>query len=105
MRFAPRLYSLASEFRKAHLSSSDVLDGTELPQDWREESKESVAVGGSYICGHLRRQDFLYGRPDDVPSLRHAAKQLKKIAKATNLTTVFIATDGTDRGNCILVLI
>lgn len=98
MRFAPHLYLLASDYRKKQFSSNDELEGVKLPQDWREETGEKISIGGDYICGHLRRQDFLYGRPSDVPSLRHAAKQLKRIAQATNITHVFIASDGTGEG-------
>ena len=99
MRFASRLYSLANDFRKGHFSSDDEQDFTVLPDDWRSESAEkSPAKGGNYLCGHLRRQDFVRGRPKDVPSMKIAAKQIRKSAKLLNLTHIFIASDGTDQG-------
>lgn len=100
MRFSSRLYSLAKEFRNEHLKSSDDLDSTFLPEDWTDESvTKSPAKGGDYLCGHLRRQDFVHGRPTEVPSLEEAAKQLKKAAKSLSLKSIFIASDGTEKGN------
>ena len=105
MRFAPRLYELANAFRKTELNSDDFSDGTIMLDDWRdEEPRRTVAKGGPYVCGHLRRQDFLRGRSNDVPSLKFAAKQLKKQLKRYELETVFIASDGSDEGR-ILALI
>ena len=168
MRFSDRLYALANEFREDHLQSNDEVDSTVLPADWRDEEPSKLAKGGDYLCGHLRRQDFLIGRlvlvfnlflchhlpffltrrrrycrkirlqptrthllsiriahriygspigeaslryfrlrccgvvlmarSDEVPSLRLAAKQLLQVAKAINVSTVFIASDGTDQG-------
>lgn len=99
MRFSSRLYSLANDFRRVHLLSGDDGDLTHMTDDWRDEGpREMPAKGGNYICGHLRRQDFLWGRPEDVPSLKVAAKQLKKIAKSLGISNIFIASDGTYQG-------
>lgn len=62
MRFSNRLYALANEFRQDHFHSNDEEDATVLPDDWRDEDPARIAKGGNYICGHLRRQDFLFGR-------------------------------------------
>lgn len=109
MRFSSRLYSLANEFRQVYLLSGDDADLTHMTDDWRDEGpREIPAKGGNYICGHLRRQDFLWGRPEDVPSLKVAAQQLKKIAKSLGIGNIFIASDGTKQGiqllfpSCIL---
>ena len=98
MRYSFRLYALASQFRLEFLQSDDATDHTSLPSDWRDEVPGVVAKGGDYVCGHLRRQDFLYGRSNDIPSLKLAAKKLKKTASLLNLRNIFIASDGTKEG-------
>lgn len=98
MRYSSHLYSLASKFRHEFLQSDDESDGTGLPNDWRDENDEIKANGGNYVCGHLRRQDFLYGRASDVPSLEFAANKLEKIALLLDLRNIFVATDGTKQG-------
>ncbi|CAB0018527.1 unnamed protein product [Nesidiocoris tenuis] len=50
--------------------------------------------GGLYICAHLRRGDFLYGRKNEVPTLESAADQLITVLVEQNLKTVFLCTDG-----------
>lgn len=98
MRYSDHLYSLANQFRREFLESDDERDDTLLPSDWRDESVELKAKGGNYVCGHLRRQDFLYGRASDVPSLEFAAKQLEKIALLLDVQNIFVASDGTNQG-------
>ncbi|KAK4007960.1 hypothetical protein OUZ56_013119 [Daphnia magna] len=97
MRYSDHLYSLANQFRREFLESDDERDETLLPSDWRDESVELKAKGGNYVCGHLRRQDFLYGRASDVPSLEFAAKQLEKIALLLDVQNIFVASDGTNQ--------
>lgn len=47
-----------------------------------------------YMCAHLRRRDFLYGHPNDVPSIKEAARQIiKKLRLLNKIETVYIATD------------
>lgn len=100
MRFSPRLYFLANEFRRDYLESDDKTDGTSLSVDWRDESLSGrKPKGGNYVCGHLRRQDFLYGRANDIPSLKLAAKKLEAIAKLVDVRHIFVASDGTSKGN------
>lgn len=100
MRFASPLISLADEFRREHLSNTDdELDSISLPEDWRDEEATGIASkGGDYICGHLRRQDFLWGRAEEVPSMKAAASQLKNVAAKLGVRKIFIATDGTSKG-------
>jgi peptide-O-fucosyltransferase len=98
MRYSFKLYSLASQFRLEFLQSDDESDLTSLPSDWRDETAEVAAKGGDYVCGHLRRQDFLYGRSSDIPSLKLAAKKLEKTAMLLNLEKIFVASDGTKQG-------
>lgn len=93
MRFAKYLVDIASEFRRINLNSSDIADKTELPLDWRLESSGRKAVGGPYLAVHLRRRDFLWGRPKDTPSLYNAAQQIREKLADLYLDTVFVATD------------
>ena len=105
MRFSDRLYALANKFRQDHFQSSDEEDGPVLPDDWRDEEPVRIAKGGDYLCGHLRRQDFLVGRSHEVPSLKSAAEQLLQLAKSMNVSKVFIASDGTNQGEPITNLL
>lgn len=93
MRFAKHLIEEANIFRASHLNSTDVVDRTVLPIDWRDEKSGRSAVGGPYLGVHLRRQDFVYGRPKEVPSLDASASQIKRHLNNLNLNTVFVATD------------
>lgn len=94
MRFARHLREEATRFRRDYLGSDDKQDKTEVKDDWRDtKPKRGAAVGGPYIAVHLRRKDFVRARGDEVPSLKKAAQQIKKLLQNENLTSVFIATD------------
>lgn len=54
-----------------------------------------TAIGGNYLCAHLRRADFLQGRESTTPSLRAAATQIKTKAMNHSLQTVFVSSDCT----------
>lgn len=56
-----------------------------------------AAIGGNYMCVHLRRADFLQGREPTTPSLRAAATQIKTKAKTYDLQTVFVSSDCTEQ--------
>lgn len=56
------------------------------------------AVGGPYLGVHLRRRDFAWGRPKDVPNVENAAKQLRALLIKLNLDVAFIATDASQTG-------
>jgi peptide-O-fucosyltransferase len=45
------------------------------------------------LAVHLRRRDFLRSRSDHTPSIKHAAKQIKKQMERLGLKKVFLATD------------
>lgn len=93
MKFAKNLVELAENFRKEFLSQ------TETDQEVTDSATATnETTGGPYICAHLRRQDYLRARPDEVPSMKEAALQLRHVFRKQSLNTVFVATDGTDQG-------
>ncbi|KFM60123.1 GDP-fucose protein O-fucosyltransferase 2, partial [Stegodyphus mimosarum] len=94
--FSKKLIAIGDDFRHKYLNSTDEKDKTVKNYDKQISNFERKAVGGPYIGVHLRRRDFAYARPKEVPSIEHAAKQLLKIMKKNNLQTVFVATDALD---------
>lgn len=69
MRFSDSLHNVAKAFKKKYLQYN-------------------------YMCAHLRRRDFLYGHPSDVPSIQETARQIiEKLSLLKNIEKVFIATD------------
>ncbi|KAF5299583.1 hypothetical protein FQR65_LT09388, partial [Abscondita terminalis] len=97
MRFNKHLQNLASKFRQKYLNSTDLSDNTQLPNDWRDEKYRRNARGGPYLSVHFRRKDFAASRPNDVPTVESAAKQIIDILKKENLNIVFIATDASSK--------
>ena len=65
------------------------------------QRKHGDAVGGPYVGVHLRRMDYLYAREGQLPSLKGAAKQVKKILKKYDLKKVFVATDAPAEGTVV----
>jgi hypothetical protein len=65
----------------------------------------SDVSGGPYMCVHLRRKDFLWGRPKQVPSIRGAARQIRAHLEQLKLTSVFVATDAPLRGDFIIAVL
>jgi hypothetical protein len=57
------------------------------------------------VCVHLRRKDFLWGRPKQVPSIAGAARQIKAHLERLELRTVFVATDAPSKGNFIITVL
>lgn len=54
----------------------------------------------NYMCAHLRRRDFLYGHPNDVPSIKETARQIReKFVLLNKVDTIFIATDAPKIGS------
>lgn len=79
MKFSDNLRGIAMEFKKNNLESK-------------------------YICAHLRRRDFLYGHPNDVPSIKEAAKQIiQKLSLLNQIETVYIATDAPKIGKYFVI--
>ncbi|GLH10313.1 GDP-fucose protein O-fucosyltransferase 2 [Gryllus bimaculatus] len=97
MRFSKKLVEKAVKFRQQVLNSSDEADKTVRPEDWRKEKGGRTALGGPYLCVHMRRRDFLWGRPKEVPSLPSVAQQLRYHLSKLQLNVVFIATDAPDK--------
>ncbi|CAL1548035.1 unnamed protein product [Lymnaea stagnalis] len=94
MRFSKQLRDVADAYRKLHLNSTDEEDKTVLDDDWiNMKRNHGDARGGAYLAVHLRRADFAKVREKDVPSLKYAAKQIKKLSKQQELKHIFVATD------------
>ncbi|XP_056633675.1 GDP-fucose protein O-fucosyltransferase 2 isoform X1 [Diorhabda sublineata] len=96
MRFNTDLKRISAEFRRNYLNSDDVNDKIVLPETWIKEKPRRDAIGGPYVAVHLRRRDFVRSRPTEVPGLQNAAVQIKTVLKNLGLSTVFVATDGTE---------
>lgn len=96
MRFNPRLIEKANEFRLENFNSTDILDNVEKPDRWTDE-RELVRKmkGGDYVCAHLRRADFVYGREKTTPTLRSASAQIKRLSKQLALDQIFLSSDCT----------
>lgn len=74
MQFSDNLHEIAQVFKKTFLKHN-------------------------YMCAHLRRTDFLYGHPNDVPSIKETARQIvEKLNLLNKVKTVFIATDASKSG-------
>lgn len=97
MRFADNLMKIAADFRFTNFGSCDITDYTQRPPMWEYETvnHKGKALGGPYLCAHLRRGDFLYGREKTTPTLKSSALQIKYHLQNHNITTVFLATDAT----------
>ncbi|XP_052861148.1 GDP-fucose protein O-fucosyltransferase 2 [Anopheles cruzii] len=93
MRFAKPLVAVANQFRLAYLNSSDEHDRTVRPARWTDERAHRSAQGGSYLCAHLRRVDFLDGREKTTPTIQSAALQIRAKLLELGLRTVFVASD------------
>ncbi|ESO95617.1 hypothetical protein LOTGIDRAFT_180660 [Lottia gigantea] len=93
MVFAKELRDIGDEFRAKYLDSNDDTDNTVLDEDWTKmKRKHGEAKGGPYLAVHLRRKDFLRTN-HNVPSLKHAAKQIKHLMDKHDLSKLFVATD------------
>lgn len=93
MRFSNDLMAIAKDFRLSKLNSTDERENVRRPVDWRQEEESRDAIGGDYICAHLRRGDFVYGREKTIPSMKSAANQIKQALKELDLKRVFVASD------------
>ena len=76
MVYAEHLRAIGNEFMREHLSFSPETDAT-----------------GDYLSVHLRRADYLYARPSQIPSLDGAVEQIENKLNAFNLSLVFLTTD------------
>lgn len=116
---------IANAYRANVLNSTDIYDHVHRPADWRHEhviykqilalicnryfntlclpfrlciiqQVHRTAIGGDYLCAHLRRADFLQGRESTTPSIRAAGTQIKTKATTFGIKSIFISSDCTD---------
>lgn len=81
MQFSDKLYVIAKEFKKNILKHN-------------------------YMCAHLRRRDFLYGHPNDVPSIKETTRQIQeKLSFLNKIDTIYIATDAPKIGSQVCFLL
>lgn len=81
MQFSNNLHNIAKEFKKRNLEQH-------------------------YLCAHLRRRDFLYGHPSDVPSINNTARQIiEKLSLLNNIKTIYIATDASKIGKYLFLML
>ncbi|KAK9512059.1 hypothetical protein O3M35_000569 [Rhynocoris fuscipes] len=88
MKFAKPLIEEAKYYLQTVFNVSSLIDEA---VDTNYDSRN--AKGGPYMCVHLRRRDFITGRPNEIPSIESASKQISQKLALLNLTTVFVATD------------
>ena len=116
MRFNNELISIANDYRKDFFDSEDKKDLVQRPVKWINEKVDfnlhfnplitqlnpnyfffsqpyTGAVGGDYLCVHMRRGDFLHGREAQMPTLRSVAAQIKRSLVQLGLSKVFISSD------------
>ncbi|KAG4080160.1 hypothetical protein HA402_008231 [Bradysia odoriphaga] len=93
MRFSKILTSIADEFRLRNFNSTDESDGVLRPANWQDEKSHRSAVGGDYVCAHIRRADFVLGREKTTPSLRSVGNQVKVRLKQLDSSKIFISSD------------
>lgn len=93
MRFNKDLKAIAANYRYKYLSSSDHSDGINHPTNWEDEKPSRNTIGGAYLGIHMRRKDFFFGRPKELPTLDKVAKQIMSKLRELDLSVVFLATD------------
>lgn len=65
-----------------------------------DKGRQKLSTPAPFLAVHLRRADYRYSRPNDIPSIEGAAQQLNKIKKETGLKHVFLASDANKEGIC-----
>lgn len=99
MRFNSALIAIADEYRSTRLNSTNERDGVLRPANWQDEKPHRTAVGGDYLCAHIRRSDFVLGREKTTPTLRSVVNQIKVWLKQLNLSEIFISSDCSRSGS------
>jgi len=66
------------------------------------KGRQKLSTPGPFLAVHLRRADYHYARPNDIPSIEGAAQQLKKLKKETGLKHVFLASDTNNEGTLLI---
>lgn len=98
MRFSKVLTAIAGEYRLTRFNSTNENDGVQRPENWQDERALRTAVGGDYLCAHIRRSDFVIGREKTTPTLRSVVNQIKVRLKEYNLNNIFISSDCSGSG-------
>ena len=62
------------------------------------KGRQKLSTPGPFMAVHLRRADYHYARPDQIPSIEGAAQQLNKLKQETGLDHVFLASDASEKG-------
>lgn len=112
MRFNKHLEDIATAYRSEVLGSTNEKDLIQRPDLWPQETVIIAkynpivttliifvfkpyrgALGGEYLCIHMRRADFIYGREAQLPSLRSTAHQIKRALVQLGLHNVYLSSD------------
>lgn len=93
MRFNKNLQAIGNAYRLDFLGSTDEEDKVQRPILWTDEKPYRDAIGGDYLCVHMRRADFLYGREAQIPTLRSVANQIKRSLAELGLHRVYLSSD------------
>lgn len=93
MRFNRELVQIANNFRKFYLNSTDDSDAVQRPYNWKDEKPYRGAIGGDYLCVHLRRGDFVHGREKTTPTLKSAGTQIRNKMRELALDKLFVSSD------------
>lgn len=112
MRFNKYLQAIGNAYRMDFLGSTDEKDKVQRPALWTDEKVSFLvsihnnffdksfalqpyrgAVGGQYLCVHMRRADFVYGRESQLPTLRSIAHQIRRTLTALDLHRVYLSSD------------
>ncbi|XP_055633960.1 GDP-fucose protein O-fucosyltransferase 2 [Toxorhynchites rutilus septentrionalis] len=94
LRFNAQLVQEANRFRLEQFNSTNEWDRVQRPASWTDEKPYRRARGGEYLCAHIRRADFMYGRERTTPTLYSAAIQIKRKLLELGLRKIFISSDG-----------
>lgn len=93
MRFNKNLRNIGNSYRSDFLLSNDEHDKVQKPYLWTDEKPYREAIGGDYLCVHMRRADFVYGRETQLPTLRSVANQIKRALAELGLYRVYLSSD------------
>ncbi|CRK91198.1 CLUMA_CG004881, isoform A, partial [Clunio marinus] len=93
MRFNKYLEAVATAYRMDFLGSTNENGKVQRPDSWTDEKSYRGAVGGEYVCVHMRRADFLYGREPQIPTLRSIANQIKRKLAELQIHKVYLSSD------------
>lgn len=111
MRFNKYLQTVGDAYRMDFLRSTNEKDLVQRPDKWTDEKVKIIwladniiyliifqqpyrgAIGGEYLCVHMRRADFTFGRETQLPSLRSVANQIKRALAELGLHKIYLSSD------------